>query len=280
MPEQNIMEKPYDLQNLQADFVASVLQKNAKPTSLSEYIIANNIDTQTRLSIYRNNVYSQISNALSDTYAAVKELVGIGFWANMTKDYISTNPPLSPSLISYGIGFAEFIASYEPAETVPYLADTARFEWAWHEAFFAENDEAITQDNLQKLMENAETDLLDNDKITFRNSVKIIKSSYNANEIWEYVQNTSYKNPTDKQPTSPEISPQEQYLLFWRDDENNVQYTKITKCEYQAFEIIMNNNDIEQIADIVTENGEEFDITSFFSKIFELQIVRNYALCH
>src|SRR3546814_9077986 len=44
-------------------------------------------------------------------------------------------PPSSPVLLHYGAEFPDFIASFPPAESLPYLADVARIERAATEAY-------------------------------------------------------------------------------------------------------------------------------------------------
>jgi hypothetical protein len=50
---------------------------------------------------------------------------------------VRANPPTSPLLFEYGRGFPDFIAGYEHAQGMSWLADVARIERAWLDAFHA-----------------------------------------------------------------------------------------------------------------------------------------------
>jgi len=41
------------------------------------------------------------------------------------------------ALAEYGDGFADFLAGFAPAQSLPYLADVARLEWAINAAYHA-----------------------------------------------------------------------------------------------------------------------------------------------
>ncbi|KAG0919362.1 hypothetical protein G6F31_021147 [Rhizopus arrhizus] len=55
----------------------------------------------------------------------------------MARVFAAATPPSSPVLLHYGAEFPDFIASFPPAEPLPYLADVARIERAATEAFHA-----------------------------------------------------------------------------------------------------------------------------------------------
>jgi len=90
-----------------------------------------------RFNVYRNNVTVGLVNALADTFPAVQRLVGETFFNAMARVYVRTEPPSSPLLFRYGTGFADFVERFEPARTLPYLADVARLERAWLDAYHA-----------------------------------------------------------------------------------------------------------------------------------------------
>jgi len=50
---------------------------------------------------------------------------------------VRATPPSSPLLFEYGRDFPDFIERYEYAQSVPWLADVARIERAWLDAYHA-----------------------------------------------------------------------------------------------------------------------------------------------
>ena len=81
-----------------------------------------------RFAVYRNNVVTGLVKALKNRFPVVEKIVGEEFFAAMSRIFVTERPPRSPVLASYGDDFAAFIAAFEPARELPYLADVARLE--------------------------------------------------------------------------------------------------------------------------------------------------------
>lgn len=90
-----------------------------------------------RFAVYRNNVTMSLVTALGDIFPAVKVLLGPARFADLARLHIAADPPRSPLLFEYGAGFPAFLESFEPLGRFPYLADVARLERAWLDAFHA-----------------------------------------------------------------------------------------------------------------------------------------------
>ncbi|QFT30010.1 hypothetical protein FIV00_05970 [Labrenzia sp. THAF82] len=90
-----------------------------------------------RFSVYRNNVVVSLCDALGETFPAIKNLLGEDYFNALARAFVTTHPPKSPVLLHYGSEFADFVESFPPLATYPYLADVARLEWAWLQAYHA-----------------------------------------------------------------------------------------------------------------------------------------------
>jgi len=90
-----------------------------------------------RYSVYRNNVTAGLIEALAEVYPAVQRLTGVEFFRAMARFHIRAMPPTSPLLFEYGRDLPAFIESYEYAQGLPWLADVARIERAWLDAYHA-----------------------------------------------------------------------------------------------------------------------------------------------
>jgi hypothetical protein len=90
-----------------------------------------------RYNVYRNNVTVSLIDALAAIYPAVQRITGSEFFRAMARFHIRATPPVSPLLFEYGRDFPDFIESYEYAKPMPWLADTARIERAWLDAYHA-----------------------------------------------------------------------------------------------------------------------------------------------
>jgi len=130
----------------QRDFVRALFDPSAAaPIGLRTW---NGSDPGVRYDVYRNNVVHSLVAALADTFAVVQELVGTEFFATMARQYCAEQPPQSPVLAHYGDGFADWVAGFEPAASVPYLADMARLERARVRAFHAADMPALQATDL------------------------------------------------------------------------------------------------------------------------------------
>lgn len=90
-----------------------------------------------RYDVYRNNVTVSLIDALAAIYPAVERITGIDFFRAMARFHVRQTPPISPLLFDYGRDFPAFIAQYEHAQMMPWLADVARIERAWLDAYHA-----------------------------------------------------------------------------------------------------------------------------------------------
>ena len=90
-----------------------------------------------RYNVYRNNVTVSLIDALAAIYPAVQRITGVDFFRAMARFHVRATPPTSPLLFEYGRDFPDFIAGYEHAQTLPWLADVARIERAWLDAYHA-----------------------------------------------------------------------------------------------------------------------------------------------
>ena len=104
----------------------------------------NGSDPARRLAVYRNNVMVSLIDALATSFPVAQELVGEDFFRAMAAEFVRRQPPRSRVLARYGDRLPDFIADFEPARSVPYLADLARLEFARIQAYHAADAEALS----------------------------------------------------------------------------------------------------------------------------------------
>jgi hypothetical protein len=90
-----------------------------------------------RYNVYRNNVTVSLIDALAAIFPATHRITGVEFFRAMARFHVRATPPRSQLLFEYGHEFPDFIEHYEYARPMPYLADTARIERAWLDAYHA-----------------------------------------------------------------------------------------------------------------------------------------------
>ena len=133
-----------------------------------------------RFAVYRNNVVVGLVNALAARFPAVQRIVGEEFFRAMAQVYVRAHPPRSRLLMQYGDGFADFIATFEPAAELPYLADVARLEAARTRAYHAADKAPVDPKLLQSIDESALGDL----RIERHPAAEIVRSDFPIVTIW------------------------------------------------------------------------------------------------
>jgi Putative DNA-binding domain len=104
-----------------------------------------------RYNVYRNNVTVSLINALAAAFPATLRITGDDFFRAMARFYVRATPPSSPLLFDYGHDFPDFIERYEYAQSVPGLADVARIERAWLDAYHAADVQPLTPQELSAI---------------------------------------------------------------------------------------------------------------------------------
>ena len=90
-----------------------------------------------RFAVYRNNVQHGLSRALAARFPVIERLVGPEFFAAMARVFAAQHPPQTPVLLDWGDTFADFLATFPPAQALPYLPDVARLEWLRGQSYHA-----------------------------------------------------------------------------------------------------------------------------------------------
>ena len=99
---------------------------------------------QPGFAVYRNTVMKGCIDALQANYPSVARLVGEEWFRAAAAIYVRVNLPRRPMLADYGEGFADFLAAFEPAAELPYLAGVARLDRFWTEAHLARDEEPVS----------------------------------------------------------------------------------------------------------------------------------------
>ncbi|HLK84020.1 MAG TPA: DNA-binding domain-containing protein [Xanthobacteraceae bacterium] len=146
-----------------------------------------------RFAVYRNNVMVGLTEALRANFPAVCRIVGEEFFQAMARAYIVYEPPASPILLDYGAGFANFIAEFEPAASLPYLPDVARLERAWTEAYHAKEGQPLAAEALAKIRAHR----IHAARLHVHPSVRVAQSRFPALTIWRMNVDDRAPGPVD-----------------------------------------------------------------------------------
>ena len=166
--------------SIQQTFAEALLAPQA--TCPEGVFSSNGAEPASRFAVYRNNVHSALINALAAAYPVARQLVGDEFFRAMAGLYAQAHPPTSPLISEYGGTFADFIQGFEPAWSVPYLADVARLERLRVRAYHAADCLVLDQHSvLRQLQGCAQLGQL---RVGLHPSLATLESSYAVVSVW------------------------------------------------------------------------------------------------
>ena len=158
---------------------ARALLDTAQP--IPSGITAHNAAIPTRrFAVYRNNVAVSLVNALKSRFPVVEKIVGEEFFAAMARIFVLERPPSTPLLATYGDEFAAFIATFDAARELVYLADVARLEAARTRAYHAADATPFGVAEFAALDASAVGGM----RIDLHPSVEIVRSAHPIVTIW------------------------------------------------------------------------------------------------
>lgn len=138
--------EPSALAALQRDFAAALFDPELPVPASVQGAAAR--QRETRFAVYRNNVHASLTAALATRFPVVERIVGEEFLQAAARVFVRQHPPETPVLAEYGARFPDFLATFEPAQDLPYLADVARLEWLRTVAYHAADAAAAPLDDL------------------------------------------------------------------------------------------------------------------------------------
>lgn len=170
------------LHEIQRQFCDALMAHD--PARIAEQIRADFISAKNGLEIYRNNVFTNLREALRTLFPVINKLVGEAFFNYTTEQFIHDYPSPAGDLNQYGGDFAEFLTTFEPANSLAYLPDIARLEWAIHLVYHARNATELDRQRLALIPPDEYGDL----RFTLNPACRLVQSAYPVNDIWQFNQ--------------------------------------------------------------------------------------------
>jgi hypothetical protein len=133
-----------------------------------------------RLQVYRHNLFENATAALQAVYPVVTQLVGKAYFRQLARSFIRAQPSRSGNLQDFGQGLPLFIATVDGLSELPYLADVARLEWAWHVAYHAAVQPGLAIDALAAVPVADQPGL----RLRWQPGVSVLRSAHPVLAIW------------------------------------------------------------------------------------------------
>lgn len=169
------------LARLQQAFAGAVAGEGAGAEAFAIHLAGEPSLALRRLALYGRAIEANRRGALRSAYPVVWRLVGDGFFDEAARLFGRESPPVDADLNRYGAGFPAFLAAYAPAAGLPWLADVARLEWAWHESLMAGDVPALDFEALARVPEAGQPGL----RLELHPGVRLVRSRWPVLAIWE-----------------------------------------------------------------------------------------------
>lgn len=112
---------------------------------------ADRLESQPGFAVYRNTTPNALIETLRGHYPVTDLIIGEEAFDELAFQFSRRQPPATPILLTYGEGFADFLAAQPWVGELPYLPDVARLERLWTESHLAADAAPLEAADLSSL---------------------------------------------------------------------------------------------------------------------------------
>ncbi len=196
---------------------------------------------EARFAVYRNNVMHSLSRALAQRFPAIERLVGAEFFSAMALEFIRVSPPSSPVMLRWGSEFANFLTGFPPVQSLPYLPDVARIEYARGQSYHAADIQPVDATAFAGI-EGDPGQI----RMELSPSLHVLKCDHGAVSIWQA--NQPGANPATRAAGT-------EYALIWRNSKFEVPLRRIEAHEAQFLTALIAGSTLEDAAAALEDAG-------------------------
>jgi hypothetical protein len=222
-----------------------------------------------RFNVYRNNVFTGLIDALKAAFPAVRRLVGDEFFTAMARVHVALDPPGSPVMLEYGEAFPGFIEGFEPAQSVPYLADVARLERAWAQAYHAAESTPLAPAALAAL-DAIEAQRLAQVGFTLHPSLRVVRSPFPVVDLWQM-------NIDGGDPVAIDIFGGGQHALVVR-PRAEVEVRRVSSGAATFVQCLAAGGSIALATSLAQDDDRGFDLARALSELFATEAIVGWSL--
>lgn len=244
-----------DLQRAFADHLGGI-----ERAELVALVAGDTIPAASRLDVYRHHIRHSLAAALTTNFSTVQTLVGEGFFRGLARAFVEHSLPTQPVLSEYGASLPDFIAGYEPARDLPYLADVARLDWALNCAFQAPHVEGLGASDLAAI----EGDRLPSMSLSLTPGTALITSRFPLGRIWLASQPGVDAEPVDLESGGARL------LILRRPDD--AAFVEMSSAEAAFVTALLDGRPIEAAAEAASQADSAYDLSTVFARLLGLQV--------
>ncbi len=222
----------------------------------------NGSDPAIRFGIYRNNIIVSLLDALAEQFPVTQELVGAEFFRAMARVFLYQQPPRSRLIAFVGQRFADCIAGFAPAATVPYLADVCRLEMARILACHAADADTLSADAIGAAL--ADPQQLGQLQFALHPSMQLHNSDFAIFSLW-----AAHQGELDIARVDPQVG---QHVLVFRDG-LDVQTVQIDAGAHLFLSQLQAGATLAQAADLAAQAHPDLDLPGAIALLLRYPLV-------
>ena len=228
-----------------------------------------------RLNIYRFHIIHSLTDVLAMTFPMVNKLTGEDFLRSLCQDYVINNPPKEACLEWYGRELGDFIETYEPAKSLPYLADSARLDWAMNESKCGKDDDTLQVGDLSSIAPDSYAETI----FLLKDCVQLLRSDYPLDAIYEYCdkydESQSEEGADKPLAENLNIDGPETFLMITRVGWDPT-ILKLEEPEYYLLHEMAQNKPLGECVEAALDKDPEFNFADFLQNYITLGIFSRF----
>ncbi len=169
------------LSRFQKSMTNEVFRQEKSPT-LNDYLKSYGPrELEERLAIYQNNTFQSLSEVIKDLYPTIELTIGGELLGACARSFIERNPPSSPVMQEYALDFPQFLLTFPPVQSTPYLCDLAKIDLLQHQSYHAKDEDSLPAEAFTAI----DITTLASSRIKPISSAFLLSSPYAVFNMWQ-----------------------------------------------------------------------------------------------
>ena len=251
---------------VQQKHFAQLMHDAEAKNEMSALFATSDLEVETGLAVYRNNLKVAWRNALIATFPVLSQLLSNEGMGVLAHDYLKVHPSQSGDLNDLGVHLSDFLKDYPPLADYPYLPEVAALEWRVNCAHGAADHVPL---QIADLMVHGTEDWLAA-RVEFASSASLMMTQAAAGSIWLAHQADGDLSVLQRDSV---IAQSERILIsrpLWR-----VEVRVLDEAIYQLLIQLRDGASFEQAFTFVEQQGVELDLIHTLPMLLESGVWAN-----
>jgi hypothetical protein len=248
------------LEDRQLSFATTIRSKSDENLGALNLYAGPVADPSLRVRIYRNNMFSSLTEALLAKFPVTARLVDERFFRFAAHEYIASHPPVAPQLSVYGASFPAFLHCFRQLRDMPFVAETARLEFLIAEAL--EEPALFGQPITGLTWHETPEDVF----LRLQPSLRLLGSRWPVSRIWAAHQQEEEADLTDIYRGEVER------LAIWR-SRDRIRVVEISQGERRLWSALTSGRKLGEATSRALSLDRHFDLAAALTRLFALGLV-------